>query len=66
MFIGILLNAGTPCPQVRAQDGRVVQTVGLSNALASGDLLRITGIMRYSLSCQTEVLAVLTAEKVTE
>ena len=66
VFIGIVMNAGTPCPQVRAEDGRVVQATGLSSTINSGDHVRITGKMRYSFSCQAEVLAVLSAEKMAQ
>lgn len=58
----IVLTAGTPCPEVRTDDGRVLQTIGLPNTVKPGERLRLTGEMRFSFSCQREVLAVTQSE----
>jgi hypothetical protein len=65
VLIGTVLNAGTPCPQVQTADGQVVQTLGLPNTIQTGDHVRLSGEMRFSFSCQAEVLAVESVEKLT-
>jgi hypothetical protein len=62
-LIGTVLNAGTPCPEVRADDGRLIKVIGLPNTIESGDHVRIIGKMRFSMSCQAEVLAAQIVEK---
>ena len=42
-----------------------MQTIGLPNTIQTGDHVRISGKMRYSFSCQAEVLAVQSVEKTT-
>jgi hypothetical protein len=65
VLVGTVLNTGSPCPQVRTSDGQLVQTVGLPSSIQTGDHVRISGKMRYSFSCQADVLAVQSVEKTT-
>lgn len=57
VVVGTILNAGTPCPDLRLEDGAVIAVSGVPSHVRTGDRIRIEGRTRHSLSCQKEVFA---------
>jgi hypothetical protein len=57
VLVGTVLNAGTPCPALRLDDGVSVVISPVPAHVKTGDRVALEGRYRFSFSCQKEIFA---------